>query len=109
MVNTVIRGVIVCNQVECLKCGDKPFSGHRHDFKPCKCGAVVVDGGPEYLRRVFRNHADYRELSIQIEKEKLEQILATATEAQEAGRNIRGIVYAVLRGCRDTGVLANGE
>lgn len=97
--------VIVSNQVECLKCGDKPFSGHVHDFKPCKCGAVTVDGGPHYLRRVYQEQTDYRELSISIEKEKLDSIIAEATTAQETGRNIRGIVYAVLRGCRDTGVL----
>ena len=35
-----------------------------HDFKFCKCGAVAVDGGKEYLRRCFINtEDDYEELS----------------------------------------------
>jgi hypothetical protein len=33
----------------------------RHDFKFCKCGAVAVDGGKDYLRRVG-NKDDYEEL-----------------------------------------------
>lgn len=32
------------------KSGDEIESIHRHDFKFCKCGAVVV-GGLDYLRR----------------------------------------------------------
>lgn len=28
-----------------------PGSVSAHDFKFCKCGAVAVDGGHEYLRR----------------------------------------------------------
>lgn len=27
-------------------------SQHRHDFVPCNCGAICVDGGKDYLRRV---------------------------------------------------------
>ncbi len=44
--------MILSNQVECLKCGDKPFSAHRHDFKYCKCEKVAVDGGMDYLKRM---------------------------------------------------------
>jgi len=40
------------NAVECTKCGDIPRSRNRHDYRPCKCGAIAVDGGSWYLRRV---------------------------------------------------------
>ena len=43
--------VIVKNAIRCKKCGDIIESTHRHDFKFCKCGAVAVDGGHDYLRR----------------------------------------------------------
>ena len=42
---------IIVNKIKCKKCGDIIESAHRHDFKFCKCGAVAVDGGHDYLRR----------------------------------------------------------
>ena len=36
-----------------MHCGDTIESHSVHDFKTCSCGAVSVDGGHEYLRRVF--------------------------------------------------------
>jgi len=54
---------IIVNKIKCKKCGDIIESKHRHDFKFCKCQAVAVDGGKDYLRRV-----GYEELS-KIEKE----------------------------------------
>ncbi len=52
--------MILSNQVRCAKCGDTPFSGSVHDFRSCACGAVSVDGGMHYLRRVgdFANTID---------------------------------------------------
>jgi hypothetical protein len=52
--------MIVENAAVCLSCGDKIFSRHRHDFVNCTCGAIWVDGGQEYLRRVgdFENAMD---------------------------------------------------
>jgi len=43
---------VIKNAAKCLKCGDVIESKYRHDFKFCKCGAIAVDGGHEYLRRV---------------------------------------------------------
>jgi len=57
--------MILSNQVRCHKCGDTPFSAHRHDFRSCKCGAIAVDGGTSYLRRVGDIHA-YDDMSIEI-------------------------------------------
>lgn len=36
--------------IECPECGDRVWSRHRHDWRKCKCGAVFVDGGRDYLR-----------------------------------------------------------
>jgi len=36
---------------QCKLCGDIIESTHVYDFKFCKCGAIFVDGGKEYLRR----------------------------------------------------------
>ena len=61
---------IVKNMIKCNKCGDILESIHTHDFKFCKCGAVAVDGGKEYLSRSFINSKnDYTELSEVIEVE----------------------------------------
>jgi len=42
---------ILKNKAQCVKCGDIIESIYRHDFKSCKCGAIFVDGGRDYLRR----------------------------------------------------------
>ena len=42
---------IIVKMIRCKKCGDVIESTHRHYFKFCKCGAVAVDGGKDYLRR----------------------------------------------------------
>jgi hypothetical protein len=44
--------MIIQNAVSCNCCGDFIVSKHRHDFVTCTCGAVSVDGGQAYLRRV---------------------------------------------------------
>ena len=52
---------IIRNRIKCKKCGEIIESTSIHDFKFCKCGAVAVDGGKDYLRRVG-NKDDYEEL-----------------------------------------------
>ncbi len=54
---------IVTNRIRCKHCGDIIESTHVHDFKTCSCGRVSVDGGHEYLRRVFKEDGDFEELS----------------------------------------------
>lgn len=44
-------GDILLNQAECGRCGEVVRSEHRHDFRPCGCGALYVDGGSWYLKR----------------------------------------------------------
>ncbi len=53
---------ILVNRIKCNKCGDIIESKSRHDFVTCSCGAVSVDGGYDYLRRVG-NPEDYTDLS----------------------------------------------
>lgn len=48
---------VIVNKIRCRDCGDVVESKHRHDFKYCKCGAIAVDGGREYLRRVGKLEA----------------------------------------------------
>ena len=50
---------IVRNRIKCKKCGEIIESTSRHGFK--SCGAVAVDGGKDYLRRVGSKE-DYEEL-----------------------------------------------
>ena len=54
---------IIINKIKCKKCGDIIESAHRDDFKFCKCGAVAVDGGHDYLRRCG-NLDEFEDLSV---------------------------------------------
>ena len=56
---------ILVNKIKCKHCGDVIESKFRHDFQFCKCGKVAVDGGHEYLRRVFSTSPteDFEDLS----------------------------------------------
>jgi len=42
---------ILKNKAQCAKCKDIIESYNRHDFRRCKCGAIFVDGGKDYMRR----------------------------------------------------------
>ena len=44
--------IILRNSARCPQCGDEIESRHRHDFRFCRCGAMGVDGGHEYIRRI---------------------------------------------------------
>lgn len=46
-----VKYKIIRNMAKCFLCGDIIESKHRHDFVRCKCGAIFVDGGIDYLRR----------------------------------------------------------
>jgi hypothetical protein len=40
------------NAAKCRKCGSVIVSRHVHDFVSCQCGAIAVDGGDDYWRRI---------------------------------------------------------
>ena len=92
--------VILSNQIECLSCGDKPYSAYINDFKSCKCGEVNVDGGQAYLRRVGE---PYKDMSIVWDIELVNSMWEAIDEAIDTGRNNFGIVCAVSRCLRDNG------
>ena len=54
---------IISNKIKCKKCGDIIESKSTNEYKRCSCGAVAIDGGKDYLKRIG-NENDYIELSI---------------------------------------------
>lgn len=54
---------IISNKIKCKKCGDIIESKTTNNLNRCSCGAVAVDGGKDYLKRIG-NEEDYKELSI---------------------------------------------
>jgi len=88
--------MILQNQVRCKKCGDEPYSTHRHDYKPCKCGAVAVDGGMEYLRRVG-DVENMEEMSYTMNNNIVNDCVAAIKWGKDTKRNDLGIALAVLR------------
>jgi hypothetical protein len=54
------------NTAQCMTCGRIISSRHRHDFVWCACEqesdtAIAVDGGLDYVRRVFGSKAVWKE------------------------------------------------
>jgi len=88
--------MILQNQIRCNKCGDEPFSTHVHDFRYCKCGAVAVDGGMSYLRRLGHRD-DYTELSYEMNEDVIADCKEALTWARDTGRNELGTICAVIR------------
>lgn len=56
---------IIKNSIRCKKCGDIIESKNVHDLVSCKCGNCSVDGGKQYIRKIFTTtpEEDYEELS----------------------------------------------
>lgn len=96
--------MIVSNQIKCLKCGDTPYSSHRHDYRTCKCGAVAVDGGAEYLRRIGDPEL-IQDMSIFVEDEVFKACLKALEWCDDTKRNNRGRVCAIFRALRDSGYI----
>ncbi len=55
--------MIIKNRALCNKCKDIIESKHVHDFVSCKCGAISIDGGKEYLKRGASDWKDLVDLS----------------------------------------------
>ena len=101
--------MIIQNAVTCLGCGDFIFSKHRHDFVTCKCGAISVDGGQDYLRRVgdFANATDH---SWSIDSDLYFDCAKAVSDALDTGRNNIGVANAVMRKLREAHcIIAEGE
>ena len=76
--------IIIQNEAMCNKCGDVVYSAHVHDFRSCKCGAIAVDGGQAYLRRVG-DIANFTDRSLTMDSEMLNR----AKDAVEKARKKR--------------------
>jgi hypothetical protein len=101
--------VIIQNAVTCLACGDFIVSKHRHDFVTCTCGAVSVDGGQEYLRRVG-DFANAMDLSWSLPDNIYNDCAEAVQNAMDSGRNKFGIANAVMRTLREyERIVAEGE
>ena len=57
---------IITNKIQCLRCSASIESLHHYHFVACPCGAVAVDGGHTYLRRIGEP-TEFTELSEVVE------------------------------------------
>ena len=89
--------MILSNQARCLRCGDEPWSAHRHDFRHCECGAMAVDGGMDYMRRLG-NPQDINEMSIVITNEEYEALVEAV---EDKTKNTLGKICNLARVLRD--------
>ncbi len=89
--------MILSNQARCLRCGDEPWSAHRHDFRHCECGAMAVDGGMAYLRRIGQP-SDIVEMSIVVTDEEYK---ALAEAVEDKTKNTLGKICNLSRVLRD--------
>ena len=89
--------MILSNQARCLRCGDEPWSAHRHDFRHCECGAMAVDGGMAYLRRLGTPQ-DINEMSIVITNEEYEALVEAV---EDKTKNTLGKICNLARVLRD--------
>ena len=103
--------MIIQNAVSCNGCGDFIVSKHRHDFVECTCGAIAVDGGQEYLRRVGTlTPGSYIDLSWSLPDNIYNDCAEAAQNAMDTGRNKFGIANAVMRTLREyERIVAEGE
>lgn len=90
------KNKILQNAATCAKCGDEIWSEHRHDYRSCKCEAIAVDGGLDYLRRVG-NMEDFRDRSICVPDSMVKELKEAVAWARDTGRNDLGTALAVVR------------
>jgi hypothetical protein len=101
--------MIVQNAAICKECNDFIVSKHRHDFVECKCGAIFVDGGQEYLRRggKLENSLD---MSWELPDDLYRACARAALDAKNTERNEYGVANAVMRKLREADrIIADGE
>lgn len=94
--------MIVQNAASCNGCGDFIVSKHRHDFVTCTCGAISVDGGQAYLRRIGSlEKGSYNDHSWSLPDKLYNDCAEAVEEAMDTGRNKFGIANAVMRKLRE--------
>lgn len=50
------------NRARCRKCNDIVESNSVHHYQSCRCGAIFVDGGLEYVRRGYDEPGSFEDL-----------------------------------------------
>lgn len=101
--------MIVQNAVQCISCGDFIVSKHRHNYVTCSCGAISVDGGQEYLRRIG-DMGSAVEMSWELSDELYNECAEAVQGAIDTKRNKFGIANAVMRKLRENQrIVADGE
>jgi hypothetical protein len=94
--------MIIQNAVTCNGCGDFIVSKHRHDFVTCSCGAISVDGGQSYLRRIGSlEKGSYVDHSWELPEELYKACAQAVLDAEASGRNHIGVANAVMRTLRE--------
>ena len=96
---------IASNQIVCSFCEDSIFSMHRHHYVTCSCGNCSVDGGQSYLKR---SGSGWKDVSITIEQEALDKLVADIAGSMDSGRNPVGVALAALRSIRDHDISQEG-
>jgi hypothetical protein len=96
--------MIIQNEAQCAKCKEIIFSVHRHDYKSCECGAIAVDGGQDYIKRVG-NRENIIERSMILDEKIIIECTKAAQWGVDTGRNAYGIALAVIRALRDNDCL----
>ena len=108
LMRTINGKQIIQNEAQCMKCGDIIVSKHVHDFVQCRCGAIFVDGGMEYLRRGGEDE-DFIDRSLMMNKNALNECINAVVSAEENNKNGLGIALAVIRTLRDFELLNKKE
>tara|TARA_R110000803_G_scaffold13142_3_gene37125 strand:- start:993 stop:1400 length:408 start_codon:yes stop_codon:yes gene_type:complete len=102
--NEALSQTVLQNQVRCLICKDEPCSSRKWDFQRCECGAVAVDGGMEYLKRIGKPE-DYRDMSVTIPAGVVDACNRAINDTiRNTPDGIVGVVAVVVRVLRDNGI-----
>ena len=95
---------LIQNAAVCSKCDDEVWSATRHDYRECKCGAIAVDGGLDYVRRVG-DMSSFIDRSVYVSEEIIKDLKTSVEWARETGRNDLGTALAVIRVLQKHGVV----
>lgn len=91
------KPIILSNKIQCNKCKDIIESKHRHDFVTCSCGAVSVDGGKDYLRRLGTDYSDLSEITSKEEEDYFESIRNSFTWGSYGPKGDQPKYYILLK------------
>lgn len=94
--------MILSNQAKCKECEDVIVSKYTHDYVTCSCGAISVDGGLSYLKRVGRPE-DIIEQSVEMDNALGTKLRHQITDMIALGKNSLGILCGISRTLRDCG------